>query len=137
KVEAVKKEETRFSFRIGGQDVVAALMPAPIPWSDLEWPCKTSWLWKDAANVLRSHTNHLIVTVIGEGALLRTRLLTQVTASILATCPQAVGVYWTDAAMVIQPSLFRKFATKILPDGLPLYIWVNFQVGKAASGKAH
>jgi hypothetical protein len=136
KATAMEEKEDTFSFRVGTLDVIAGLMPAPIPWSDLEGPCATSWLWKDAAAVLRSHAKHLILTVSGEEqALDRIRLLTQVAASVLATCPEAVGVFWTHAAMVIQPPLFREFATTILPGGKPVHIWVDFRVGKGASGK--
>jgi hypothetical protein len=137
KAEAAEEKDNTFAFRVGTLDVVAGLMPGPIPWSDLEGPCATSWLWKDAASVLRSHATHLILTVSGEAEVLdRVRLLTQVTSSILATCPEALGVFWTEARMVIQPPLFRDFATKFLPDGLPLYIWVDFRVGKTDSGKS-
>jgi len=132
----VESNDGTFSFRVGPLDVVAGLMPAPIPWSDLEGPCASSLLWKDAAEVLRKHTTHLILTVLGEeGPLERMNLLTQVTAAVLASCPEALGVFWTSAALVIQPPLFRDFATKILPAGPPLYIWVDFQVGKGPSGK--
>ncbi len=134
---ASEAQENTFAFQIGTMGVVAGLMPAPIPWSDLEGPCATSWLWKDAADVLKSHATHLIVTVTGdEDPIERLRLLTQVTTSILATCPEALGVFWTHAAMVVQPPLFRDFATQILPNALPLYIWVDFRVGKSPSGKS-
>jgi hypothetical protein len=135
KAEIGEEKEGTFAFRVGALDVVAGLMPAPIPWSDLEGPCATSWLWKDGAEALRAHTNHLILTVSGdEGPLERMRLLTQATASILATCPEAVGVFWTHAAMVIQPPLFREFATQMIER--PLYLWVDFRVGKNAVGKS-
>jgi hypothetical protein len=137
RAEAVEAKESTFALRIGSQDVVAGHMPAPIPWSDLEGPCATSWLWKEAATVLRPHATHLIVTVLGEeGPLDRMRLLTQVTAAVLATCPDALGVFWTHAALVIQPALFRDFATEFLPDGLPLLLWVDFRIGTAPSGQS-
>jgi hypothetical protein len=133
--EAAEQKEGTFAFRVGSQDVVAGIMPAPIPWADLEGPCRTSWLWKDAAEVLRSHATHLILTVNSEETPLeRMRLLTQVTASILATCPEALGVFWTHASMVIQPPLFRDFATQMIER--PLYIWVDFRVGQNAAGKS-
>jgi hypothetical protein len=134
KAQAAEAKDDTFAFRIGSLDVIAGLMPAPIPWSDLEGPCATSWLWKDAAAVLRTHTAHLILTVSGEeGPVERIRLLTQVTAATLAACPAAVGVFWTHAAMVIQPPLFCDFATKLIER--PLYIWVDFRVGPNAAGK--
>jgi hypothetical protein len=134
KAQAAESKDDTFCFRIGSLDVIAGLMPAPIPWSDLEGPCATSWLWKDAATAMRAHTTHMILTVSGEeGPVERLRLLTQVTASILATFPEVVGVFWTPATLVIQPPLFRDFATEMIER--PLYLWVDFRVGKNAAGK--
>jgi hypothetical protein len=62
-------------------------------------------------------------------------VLSQVVASVLATCPQALGVYWGNAALVISPQLFREFAVQMLPQGLPLYIWIDFRVGPGKDGK--
>jgi len=59
-------------------------------------------------------------------------LLTQVTASILATCPEAIGVLWFHAASSSNRLLFPRLRHKILPGGLPLYIWVDFRVAKTA-----
>lgn len=137
RVEDVDEKDTTFAFRVGTQDVLGGLMPAPIPWNDLEGPCATSWLWKDAAEVLRSHVAHLILTVSSEASPIeRMKLLTQVTTAVLATCPEAIGVLWFHAGMVLQPPLFREFATTFLPDGLPVYLWVDFRVGKGLTGKS-
>jgi hypothetical protein len=131
----VSAKDDTFSFRIGALDVIAGLMPAPIPWSDLEGPCKTSWLWKDAEAVLRKHTNHLILTVSGdEPPKERLKLLTQVTTAILATCPEAVGVFWSHATLVIPPKVFREFAIQMTD--MPLYLWIDFRVGKGPTGKS-
>jgi len=130
-----EKKENTLAFDVGEASVILGLMPAPIPWSDLQGPCATSWLWPEAAQVLRQHKSHLIVTVMGdENPLNRAKLLSMVAASILATCPQAVGVYWGDATLVVSPKLFREFAVKMLPGGLPLYIWIDFRVGNNESG---
>jgi hypothetical protein len=136
RAKSVESRDASFSFRIGSLDVIAGLMSAPIPWSDLEGPCAASILWKDAGKALRSHTAHLIVTVAGsDRPLERMRLLTQVTAAVLASCAEAVGVYWTGAGLVIQPPLLVEFATEVLPSRPPLDIWVDIQVGKSNSGK--
>jgi hypothetical protein len=129
-------KENTLAFSVGELQVILGLMPAPLPWSDLEGPCATSWLWPKAAEELRPHKQHLIVTVMGEAsALERTKLLTQVVASIAATCPQTVGIYWGNATLVISPPVFREFATEMLPDGLPLFIWIDFRVGPGPGGK--
>jgi hypothetical protein len=41
-----------------------ALMPVPIPWSDLEWPAQAAaWRWRDAETSLREHKAHLLLHV--------------------------------------------------------------------------
>lgn len=124
------------SFSVGPGLVAMGLMPAPIPWSDLEGPCATSWLWPKAAEELKKHKQHFIVTVMGEQpAIERAKLLTQVVAAVLATCPQSIGVYWGDATLVIPGRVFRDFAVEMLPDGLPLPVWIDLRAGPGENGK--
>jgi hypothetical protein len=134
--EPVKAEKDQVAFRVGDNDVIIALMRAPIPWSDLEGPCQTSWLWKDADVALRDHTGHLIVTVLSQDdPVEQSRLLTQVCASILATCEQAPGVFWSNATLLIPSEVFQGFARDILPYGPPLQFWVDFRAVPSGKGK--
>lgn len=133
----VKENEDSLAFRVGNSNVIIAFMPVPIPWSDLEGPCETSWLWKDAKAALRGHTGHLIVTVVSEEEPVeRSRLLTQFCASILATCEQAPGVYWPSAALLVPSALFQDMAVEVMPEEPPLLIWVDFRVGWSDQGKS-
>lgn len=123
-------------FSIGDAQVALGLMPTPIPWTDLEGPCATSWLWPKAAEELKPHKQHLIAAVHGEQPpVAQAKLLTQVVAAVLATCPQSIGVYWGSATLVIPRDLFREFAVDILPDDLPLPIWVDFRADRGKNGK--
>jgi len=134
-----KNDEHMLLFDVGDDPhVILTLMPGPVPWSDLEGPCATSVLWKDAAEVLEPHTTHLLVTILFDGdrsPIEKSNLLTQVTAAILHTCDAALGVYWCNATLVIQPALFREFAVKILPVGPPIHIWIDFRIGSSEQGK--
>ena len=126
----VAVRDNTLSLRLGTSDVAIGTMPVPIPWSDLEGPCATSILWRDAAAAVQGHKSHAIVTVSGElspGAL--STLLTQITAGVLASSSQSLGVFWTNAVMVVPKNLFFDFAVKILPLGPPLPIWVDCRVG--------
>ncbi len=124
------------AFNIGDGFAAIGTMRAPFPWSDLEGPCATSILWPDSEQVLRDHKFHLIVTVSSDSlsAIELSILLTQVTASVMATTSGALGVYWGNATMVIPRDLFIEFATKILPQGPPVHIWVDFRVGSGENG---
>jgi hypothetical protein len=135
-IEAAEEGEGTLAFRVGESDVIMGLMPAPIPWGDLEGPCQTSWIWPDAAEAMKKHAQHLIVTVSSEvSPLERARLLTQVVAAIIGSGQGVVGVYWGDATLVVSPEVFREFAVKVLPHGPPLHIWIDFRVGRGENGK--
>jgi len=124
------ENDDTLSYRIGSTDVIMGKMRAPIPWSDLEGPCATSVLWPKAADELKEHKTHVIVTVMGEldPIELSTRLI-QATASLMATSPTALGVFWANATLLVPKDLFIRFAVEVLPHGLPLHICVDFRVG--------
>jgi hypothetical protein len=130
-----EKKDNTLAFRVGGSEVILGVMPAPIPWSDLQGPCGYSWLWPEATMQLRRHISHVVVTVSDDSEpVQRARLLTMATASVLRTCQAAVGVYWSAAKLVVPSSLFREFAVETLPDGCPLYAWVDFRVTENEDG---
>ena len=127
----VEEVEGTLSLQLGDALVVMGKMPAPFPWKDLEGPCATSILWKNAAEEIKRHTHHWIVSVHGEltPVMLSTRL-TQATAAIMASCPAAIGVYWGNATLIVPKNIFSEFAEKVLPLGPPLHVWVDFRVGR-------
>jgi len=121
--------------QVGASVIHIGKMAAPIPWTELEGPCQTSFLWPKAAEELRPHVYHLIVVASGKKAKIElARLLTQVIAAILGTCDAAIGVYWGSASLVIPSKIFREFAIEVLPSGPPIQIWVDFRVGKNNMG---
>lgn len=134
----LSKKESTLSFEVGEAIVMLGFIPAPIPWGDLEGPCETSWIWPNAADDLKKHAAHIIVTIMWEDSepIDRAKLLTQVCASILETTENAIGVYWGDATLVIRKDIFRDFAVEMLPDGIPIYAWVDFRVGRNENGKS-
>jgi hypothetical protein len=118
------------SLQLRDGKLIVALLPVPIPWSDLEGPCAASLLWKDAAEEVRSHRAHLLVTVLSElNEVERSILLTQTTLAVLAASDAAIGVYWGSAALLVPKEFFLEYAGKVLPLGPPLDVWVDFRVG--------
>jgi hypothetical protein len=131
----VKAQPGQIAFDMGDMSLIGGLMPKPIPWGDLEGPCRMSWLWPEAEEQLRAHAGHLIVTAMGsEDPLARAKALTIGLAGILGACPEALGVYWGDATLVIPSGLFQDMAREILPGGLPLFLWIDFRAGKNEDG---
>lgn len=130
-----EKKENTLSYRVGEIDVIYGLMPAPIPWSDLERPCETSILWPEAAAELKRHKRHVIVTASGEAEPVELMtVLTQATAALADSCEGTVGVYWGSASIVLPPKLFGEIAGDCIPNEFPVAIWVNCVVGKNEDG---
>lgn len=124
------EQDNILSFRLGEADIAILTAPVPVPWSDLEGPCATSILWPDATASVGAHKSHAIVTVRGElDPIAIATLLTQVSAALMAATPSALGVFWTNATLVVPKNLFIDFAVDVLPLGPPLAIWVDYRVG--------
>jgi hypothetical protein len=118
------------SFELKNGQLILGSMPAPVPWTDLEGPCATSILWKNAAEQVRAHKAHIIVTVLSDlDPVEKSILLTQCTTAVLAACDAAIGVYWGNATLIVPKNIFVEFAERVLPHGPPLDIWVDFRVG--------
>lgn len=135
-VTASEKTDSTFSFQLGETSIIYGLMPAPIPWSDLEGPCKSSWLWPEASEKMRGHSSHVIVTVASDGPPVeRQTLLTQATASLVATTQATAGVYWGGSTLVMSPEMFCDFAIKVMPESPPLFVWIDFRTGSSKNGE--
>lgn len=124
--------EIMISFKIGNSDVVIGRMPEPIPWNDLQGACEGSWQWPDAAEQLKSHTQHLLITISDDNSAIdRAMFLTRVTAAIIATCSDTIGVFWCNANMVIASKLFRQVAVAF---PTPVPIWIDFIISENPDG---
>lgn len=129
-VSLTQDDPTTPSFELGKGQLILGSMPAPIPWTELEGPCATSILWKNAAEDVKAHQAHIIVTVMSDlDPVEKAILLTKCTAAVLAACDDAIGVYWGNATLVVPKTMFTDFAEQVLPHGPPLDIWVDFRVG--------
>lgn len=131
----VTADDRTLSFRLDGLDVVVGVMAASIPWTDLEAPCASTRLWPNAAEAVRTHRWHALVCVGGDAApveLMTT--LTRATCIVLGAAPSALGVFWPSASLLVSKALFVNFAQKMLPEHLPLELWISIQVARNADG---
>jgi len=94
------------------------------------WPKGTS-----AASV-KAAKAHVLVTLVGgdEPPIQRLLKLTAMT-TLCARAKNTLGVYWPYATMVHSPKLFIDMAKEITsPKAPPLYLWVDYRIGKNADG---
>lgn len=121
---------------IGDQTAMISHMPVPIPWSDLEGPCATSWMWKEATDVMKAHGSHLICVLNGgeHSKLDRCQLLTRVIAA-LCEGDGVAGVYWGSGTVVVSPESFVEANELAVKDGImPVFLWMDFRVQKSDDG---
>jgi hypothetical protein len=118
---------------IGDDTAAATLVPRPIPPGQLEGPAATAWYWPSAAADLSSHAAHLLVTLVDEGGrpLDKALTLTRLTAALAATAP-SVGIFWGPGRLVHPAAAFVEQAMTASEHNLPLFLWVDFRVERAA-----
>jgi hypothetical protein len=127
--------ESIAKFRIGSANGFIVIMRMPIPFGHLDEPCKASFIWPTASQELLVHDSHFVVTVTEGGTPLETLVtLTRLTASILASCKGAIGVYSGDAGLVVSAKLYREAATALLQSSYPIIIWMSVRLGRTGSG---
>ena len=116
-------------FEIGNDNAAIALMPAAIPWSNLEGPCATAWWWPDATERMKYHASHILVALVGDkGDLIQRSInLTHLTAAVAAHV-DAAGIYWGGGTLVHDPQVFVEQAKEISPSNFPLHLWIDFRL---------
>lgn len=91
-----------------GFRVIIGLMPAPIPGGEAEHYAKANYMWRNAEQIVARHAAHLLVTVMGDGDMLkRADVFVKVAASLMAQ-PNAVAFYSEGA--VYEPTMYRDCA---------------------------
>ncbi|MFN8551956.1 MAG: DUF4261 domain-containing protein [Candidatus Obscuribacterales bacterium] len=132
-------ETSMVCFKAAGFDIIYAMMPAAIP--NIEGALAQSWLFPDASEHFKRCTQHCIVTVLKENstALERAPIITQATSALIAASGDtALGVYWGDAEMSINPKIFLEMTEKVLPGyrlgEYPIYLWVNLLIEPGQNG---
>ncbi len=126
---AVEAKESTLAFPLGGNTAAVALMPVPIPWSNLEGPCETARWWPEAGERMRGHNSHLLVALGRESgdAVQRAVALTHLTAAVAAHV-DAAGIYWGGGRLVHDPQVFLKEARSAAEENLPLHLWIDFRI---------
>lgn len=133
-------DPTPGSFIVSGDDVHAMVVfvPVPIPWGDLENPIAAAWHWPDAEKTIKAHAAHALVAVVpsdppnpvGDAI-----VLTRVVGALVASMPEAVGVYWGNGPTVASREIVMTEVAELAPDRLPLVMWLGFWPAKMNDGR--
>jgi hypothetical protein len=129
------QKEGTLIFHLDDLMAAATLIPAPIPWSDLEGPCATAWWWPEATEQMSAHKDHVIVALMGASGspVERHILLTQLVAAIAANA-DAAGIYWGAGTVVHEPIAFQEQSAELSPDNLAPHLWVDMRLEQNEDG---
>jgi hypothetical protein len=133
--EASARDATTITFDLDGCPAFVSLMPAPIPWSELEGPCATAWWWPEASERMRGHTHHAVVGLLGDtGDIVKNHIwLSQLVAAV-ATQADAAGIYWGAGTVVHEPRAFADRASELALDDVEPQLWVDMRLEQDDDG---
>jgi hypothetical protein len=120
-----------WSFRLGGADVTAALMPAAVPNREADEATRFSYSGLSGDWKLPEHRAHLVV-VQHPGDRSTLDSLTQLTraAAALVRATNAVGVLWGEGRATHHPEFFVEIAQL----EVPLMLWVGVSLARVKEG---
>ena len=134
---SVREDDGKIVFGLGGDHAAIALMPAPIPWTELEGPCATAWWWPEAGEKMKKHTSHVLVALAGSaGNLVQRHVTLTHLAAAVAAHTEAAGIYWGGGTLVHEPQAFIEQAGDITPKNLPWPLWIDFRVERNDEGSS-
>lgn len=125
------EKEGAASFKVGGLEVITALMPVPVPDGEADGATERSLSGLGGSWTLPEHRAHLVVVQPGatHAKLDELTTFTRVVAAIVRAT-NALGVYWGEAGATHHP----EFVVNIAHSELPLPLWVGLSVAQGKSG---
>jgi len=122
--------------KVGPHDVYLTLMPAPVPWSQLETLTQAAWHWRESPEVLKNHKAHILIAVMNgpPDPIDSAVFLTQITAAILEV-QESLGVLWGGPA-ICSRKMFLETAKDVSRENPAVLSWVSFNLAKDAHGVA-
>ncbi len=124
--------EENLVFSVGDMIAVIGMMDFPVPENEAEYNAQSNYLWSDAADAVKQHKAHLMVSVLGESdSIERGKLFVKLMASCCKQ-PDIIGVY--SVGTVFQPQFYTEAAEIMKNGALPLLNWIWFGLRKRESG---
>lgn len=138
KLDNITRKDTVIMFDLNGEKVFYALMPAPVPWNQLEGPCATAWYWPQAAELVSKHKAHIIAGILPDtesnlNSIDKAILLSKITAAILYNT-DSIGVYWGSGTVINSKEAFIERVNGISRGNLPFELWIDLRFQRTKQG---
>lgn len=124
-------------FKIQGEMVALAYMPAPIPWEDIQGTAQYAYNWQTATEDLENHNGHAIVSIMSSQKSTKERftILSKLLCSILSTS-NAIGVYQGTQTLLIPKSEYLDNIEEIKQQGTPVTLWIYIGIRPSEQGNS-
>jgi hypothetical protein len=121
------EKEGAASFKVGGIEVITALMPVPVPDGEADGATERSLSGLGGSWTLPEHRAHLVVVQPGatHGSVDELTTFTRVVAAIVRAT-NALGVYWGEGGATHHP----EFVVNIAHTELPLPLWIGISIAE-------
>ncbi len=139
-VQEPSEEDGVTTFRFGmAKGAALAPMGGPIPWSELEGLSNAAWWWDGAADAVRGHKDHVLLTVLHDedDDLVKRNLDVTALLAGLAAASGAVAVISGGGRILHSASNFCALAEAVREEKpqIPLTLWIDFQIFREEDGK--
>ena len=127
------KDENMAVFWVDGTMCAYSLMPAPVPNGEAEHFAAANYFWREAVEVTKTHTAHLLITVMGDpkDPVKAAKLFTALAASALEQ-PEVLGIY--TSGTVLAPDHYLKVASDMKDGDLPIMDWIYIGLYQGEKG---
>jgi hypothetical protein len=120
-------------FEVGGRSLMVAHMPVPIPAEEALGAVRSSWMWQQPDEPVRTHKAHAIVTAVGSDDPLRSAIdVARLSTAVLAA-GAPVALYWGNSRQMHAPRVVEAFAREDDPPPVPLFVGITIS-GESRSG---
>lgn len=119
-------------YEVEGMRLILGYMDFAVPEEEAEYHAQFNYMWKDAVEITKTHSAHMIVTVMGDGAPQEKGVL--YTKAITTLCRQenVVGVYAN--SVVYEPKFFVAMSELLENNQLPIFNLIWFGLGRSEDG---
>jgi hypothetical protein len=124
-------------FKIDGEIITLAYIPAPIPWEDIQGTAEYAYNWQTASKDLEKHNGHAIVSIMSSQKNQKERftILSKLLCSILSTS-NAIGVYQGSQSLLIPKYQYLENIDELKEQGCPIQLWIYIGIRTSNEGNS-
>jgi hypothetical protein len=136
-VSDIDGDNTSAVFKIDGARITLALIPTQIPSDDIERTAGNTCNWPTAAEDLKAHNAHAIVSIMDGhvSAVERHIIFSKVLSAILSTS-NAVGICHGTHTLLISKSQYLSDVEALKWGKIPLLLWIYIGIRKSPDGNS-